>query len=122
MGALTTYGQQSLLAIGGSLQDAPQLYLALFSNSANPSGTPTELILTNYVRQPVPFYAVTADQLANAADIPFRSLSAGSFLGAQLVDAITGGGCWSWVDQASSFTIPASSDLTFPAGTLTVTR
>lgn len=119
---LTVYGKQQMLAVSFGLLPAPTLYLALLSSSANPAGSTIELAVANYVRQPVPFYAVSADQMANSGDVTFANLGAGAFLGAQLIDASTAGTPWCWVDQPGAFTIPASTDLSFPAGTLTVTR
>ena len=119
---MTTYGKQQMLAISGGIMAAPTLYLALFTTSGDPSGTTTELAVANYTRQPIPFYAVSADVLSNTSDIVFFALGAGSFLGAQIRDVASGGTPWCWVDQASSFTIPAATDLTFAAGTLTWTR
>jgi len=120
---MTTYGKQQMLAISTGLLAPPTLYLALCTTSGDPSGTVTELAVANYTRQPVPFFAVSADQMANSADIVFLALGPGSFLGAQLIDALSGTTVWAWVDQASAFTISAGgTDLTFPLGTLTLTR
>jgi hypothetical protein len=117
----TAYAKQQMLAISVGLQPFPSLYLALFTNSGDPSGSPSELAVANYVRKPVPFFAVSTTVLANSADIVFPALGAGAFLGAQLIDAPAGTTVWTWIDQASSFTIPATTDLTFAAGTLTLT-
>jgi len=117
---VTTYGKQQMLIISTGLIPPPTLYLALFSTSGDPGGTTTELAVSNYARQPVPFYVVQAGQLANATDITFYSLGTGTFLGQQLLDASTGTTVWCWIDQASSVGFTGPTDLTYPAGTLTL--
>lgn len=124
MGTLTTYGQNSIFAVGMGAIDPPILYLALFSTSANPASVVTELGLSGYSRQAVTFGVTAPGQLTNVSDVVFGPLSVGSYLGVALIDSPTAGisQAWMWEDEAGPITIPAGSFVTFAAGNIDVNR
>lgn len=122
MGAWTSYAQDHMLYVATGAEPAPTLWVALYSTSANPSGSPAELTLGGYARQQVGFVNDAASQVATTYDLVFGPLGAGSYLGLGILDSSSGGNLWFWDDEPSSVTIPAASNVTIPAASLTLTR
>lgn len=122
MGAWTTTGKSRLFEIGTTAAPTPTLYLALYSNSANPAGTPTELTLSGYARVTCVLVLNSTDHASNAYDLVFGPLGAGSYLGVAILESPLGGTPWFWDDESGPITIPAASNVTFLAGTLQLVR
>lgn len=116
MAAWTTYGMQQMLAASTGAIPLPTLWLALFSTSADPAGSPVELVIVGYQRQQLAFVGAGAGVVENASDVEFDGLAAGAFTGMQVLDDDVAGGAWMWADQGAPVTIPGpSSSVTFPA-------
>lgn len=124
MAAWTDYGKQQLFAVGVGAIDAPQLYLALFSTSADPAGPPVELVLVGYGRQTIDFGLDATDHGSNRADVSFGPLAVGAYLGLAIIDdpVADTSQAWFWDDELSSVAIAAGSYVTFAASTLLVVR
>src|SRR3954468_3308553 len=114
----TSYAKQRMFGCGlGVLTPPAQLFLALFSTSANPTSSPVELLLGGYARQPYPLLAVDPVTITNSFDVIFGPLSpAGSYLGVGVFGAITAGNLWAWDDEGAPITIPDSTNVVFAAG------
>lgn len=119
----TTYGRQQMFLVATGAIAAPQLYVALYSTSADPGGTHTELTLAGYHRVAVDLtQGVSIDQVTNVADSIFGPLAAGSYLGVAIHDDNSADQAWYWHDEGAPITIPGSSSVTFPAGQMIVAR
>jgi hypothetical protein len=121
----TDYGKSQIFAIGITPPAAAvQLYVALFSTSADPAGPPVELALAGYARQLISFGVDVADTATSLYDISFGPLAAGSYTGIGIYDdpLLITDHCWMWNDESGPITIPASSTVDFPAAQILAVR
>lgn len=95
-------------------------YLGLSSTTANPTGTWTELTVTNYSRKLITWTYATDGSISasNNADISFLALGAGTVLGQGIWTAITGGTLLAWSDLSTAITFSAGYNLTYGANKL----
>lgn len=118
----TTYGKQQMLAIAVAGADSPVLEVSLYTGTADPTASPTEISAAGYSRGSVDFQIVDADTVTNSYDVvigPMSGTSGTTYVGIGIGDAA---GVWFWDDDGGTVTVPSGDAATFPAGTMQVQR
>jgi hypothetical protein len=129
----TTYAKDQMLAVTLGADDPPdQLYVALYTNTADPSAAANtgansdELTLPGYTRQPV-FWARLAGnpgQVVNQVEVTFSfgDFTTGHYTGVAILDDVLAGNVWFWNDASSPTTLEPNTETSLPAGAMSVVR
>jgi hypothetical protein len=124
LGTMTAYARLAALkhAIPGQTPTPrpTAFHVALYSGSADPAGSPAEIAVAGYARQPVLLGPYGPENVANNFDtVDFSAMAGATVGGVAILDAASGGNVYYWWDLDAP--LAAADGLTIPSGQLTVT-
>lgn len=94
-------------------------YVALFTDTADPSLSGTEFSMGGYARKAVTFTA-SGQSITNSGTVSWTGLGNATWGGTAVFDAATGGNCWFFEDYSPRVAVTSGAQPQFTPGQLEV--